>query len=155
MHQNKTIIVLLLSSSTVMLLFSSLFLYSYTAHAAFNTQSLILNNELSSKIVRKQYNLAMYNNNEMSDMDTYDANNDNDIQKANEGSFKSKKGIEVHPANESVKEQNSTEKTQDIPRPGVPDEAKFKELKDRANRNMNTSEEATSVQANSTTPDVS
>ena len=74
-------------------------------------------------------------------MDTYNANNDNDNQKANGGSFKSKKGIEVHPVNESIEEQNSTEKTQDIPRPGVPEEAKFRELKDRANRNMNTSEE--------------
>jgi hypothetical protein len=111
--------------------------------------------ELSSKIVRKQYNLETYNNNEMSDMDTYNVNDDNDNKKANEGSFKSKKGIEVHLENESVKEQNSTEKTQDIPRPGVPDEAKFRELKDRANRNMNTSEEATSVQENSTTQDVS
>jgi len=150
-HDNN--IVILISSSVIVLLLSSFFLYtSAAAHTVVNTQYLILSNELLSNIVRKEYNLDMNNDNEMSE-DTYNNNNDNDNQIPNEGGFKSKRGVEVHPSNETSKELNATDKIQDIPRPGVPDEAKFRELKDKANRNLNTSEEGTTGQENSAMQD--
>jgi hypothetical protein len=57
----------------------------------------------------------------------------NNEEVSNEGSFKSKKGIQVSPSNESSEEANDTGAVQDIQRPGVPDEAKFRELKHKAN----------------------
>jgi hypothetical protein len=75
----------------------------------------------------------------------YDRNNmDNKINNEgidNEGSSKSKKGIEVSPANESEEVVNDNNIVQDIPRPGVPDEARFRELKHKANETIESNEQ--------------
>ncbi|HEU4443549.1 MAG TPA: hypothetical protein VFR94_02630 [Nitrososphaeraceae archaeon] len=60
-------------------------------------------------------------------------NGHNNEDVSNEGSFKSKKGVHISPSNESREEVNDREAVQDIQRPGVPDEAKFRELKQKAN----------------------
>jgi hypothetical protein len=88
----------------------------------------------------KEYNSDYSKNN----MD----NNTNNEEIANEGSFKSKKGIQVFPQNESKEVVNDSNVVQDIPRPGVPDEARFRELKHKANETIESTEQET-VQENS------
>lgn len=75
-------------------------------------------------------------------------NNTNNEELGNEGSFKSKKGIQVSPQNESREVVNDSNVVQDIPRPGVPDEARFRELKHKANETIESNEQET-VQENS------
>jgi len=75
-------------------------------------------------------------------------NNTNNEEVASEGSFKSKKGIQVSPQNESKEVVNDSSVVQDITRPGVPDEAAFRELKHKANKTIESNEQET-VQENS------
>jgi hypothetical protein len=75
-------------------------------------------------------------------------NNSSNEEVSNEGSFKSKKGIPVSPPNESKKVVKDSNIVQDIPRPGVPDEARFRKLKHKANETIKSNEQET-VQENS------
>jgi hypothetical protein len=76
-------------------------------------------------------------------------NNTSNEEISNEGSFRSKKGIPVSsPPSESKKVVNDSNKIQDIPRPGVPDEATFRKLKHKANEPIKSNEQET-VQENS------
>jgi len=87
-------------------------------------------NPLTYHIIIKEYNTDYYKDNMN--------NNTNNEEVANEGSFKSKKGIQVFPQNESQEIVNDTNAVQEIPRPGVPDESGFRELKNKANETMET-----------------
>jgi hypothetical protein len=81
-----------------------------------------------------QDNIKEYNSDFSSNI-MYNDNNNEEV--SNEGSFKSKKGIHVSPSNES-REVNNSGAVQDVQRPGVPDEAKFRELKHKANQIIKT-----------------
>ena len=84
----------------------------------------------------KEYN-ADYGKNNM------DNNNSNNEEVANEGSFKSKKGVQVFPQNESKEIVIDSNAVQEIPRPGVPDETRFRELKNKANETIESNEQET------------
>jgi hypothetical protein len=83
----------------------------------------------------KEYN-ADYSKNNMN-------NNTGNEEVSNEGSFRSKKGIPVSPQNESKKVLKDRSIVQDIPRPGVPDEARFRKLKRKANEPIESNEQET------------
>jgi hypothetical protein len=68
-------------------------------------------------------------------------NNTNKEDVANEGSFRSKKGIQVSPPNESKEVVNDNNEVQDVPRPGVPNETRFRELKHKADEPVESKEE--------------
>jgi hypothetical protein len=93
-------------------------------------------NPVTYHINIKEYNTDYCNKNNMD-------NNTNNEEVANEGSSKSKKGIQVSPTNESEEIVNDSNAVQEIPRPGVPDESKFKELKKKANETMKSTGEET------------
>lgn len=70
---------------------------------------------------------------------------DEDVSKEG-SSFKSKKGVEGHPSNESQEVVKDIDKIEDIPI-GMPVEPKkFRELKDQANETINTDEEQATIQ---------
>jgi hypothetical protein len=93
-----------------------------------------------ARINIKEYN-SDFNSNIM-----FNDNNNEEI--SNEGSFKSKKGVHVTPSNESREEVNDREAVQDIQRPGVPDEAKFRELKHKANETIKTNGQESNQEKN-------
>jgi hypothetical protein len=75
-------------------------------------------------------------------------NNTSNEEVSNEGGFRSKKGIPVSPPSESKKVVKDSNIVQDVPRPGVPDEARFRELKRKANEPIESNEQET-IQENS------
>jgi hypothetical protein len=89
----------------------------------------------------KEYN-ADYSKNNMN-------NNTSNEEVSNEGGFRSKKGIPVSPPNESKKVVKDSNIVQDIPRPGVPDEATFRKLKHKANEPIESDEQETVQEDNS------
>jgi hypothetical protein len=88
----------------------------------------------------KEYNTD-YSKNNMN-------NNTSNEEVSNEGNFRSKKGISVSTPSESKKVVKDSNMVQDIPRPGVPDEATFRKLKHKANEPIESNQQDT-VQENS------
>jgi hypothetical protein len=70
-------------------------------------------------------------------------NNTSNEKASSEGSFRSKKGIPFSPPSESKKVVKDSNTVQDIPRPGMPDEATFRELKRKANEKIKSNEQQT------------
>jgi hypothetical protein len=90
-------------------------------------------------------NIKEYNSDFSSNIMYHNSNNE---EISNEGSFKSKKGVHVSPSNESREEVNDIGVVQDIQRPGVPDEAKFRELKNKANKTIKTNRQELNQEKN-------
>jgi hypothetical protein len=108
------------------------------------TDSWFLSEELFIYYL-KEYNSDtnnMHNN-------TTTTTTDEDVSKeGSSSSFKSKKGIEGYPSNESQEVVKDIDKIEDIPI-GVPVEPKkFRELKDQANETINTDKEQATIQEN-------
>jgi hypothetical protein len=90
-----------------------------------------------------------YNNSDTYNMHNNTTTTDEDVSKeGSSSSFKSKKGIEGYPSNESQEVVKDIDKIEDIPI-GVPVEPKkFRELKDQANETINTDKEQATIQEN-------